>query len=124
MRAGIVSMASTLCPRRSAPAMSSISVRVEFAATMVPSSLSTTRPHGARSHSSIQGAPLPRSRSAGAGVVMQVLLDEPDRLVRMTHVRTMAGRLHQAQRAPRHVPMYVLPNLVRGNEIIGALQNE
>src|SRR3954468_16776040 len=120
----MVSNVSTLRPGSCSPSCSVIVRSVRLAATMMPSSRTDSRPQGARSQRSTTGAAA-RSASSGAGVlVTQVFPDEPDGLLGMAHVRAVPRRLHLPQRAAGEIAMHVLTDLVRRDEIVGALEDE
>src|SRR3954468_18653013 len=120
----MVSNVSMLRPASCSPSCSVMVRSVRLAATMMPSSRTESRPQGARSQRSITGAAA-RSASSGAGVlVTQVFPDEPDGLLGMTHVRAVPRRLHLPQRAAGEIAMHVLPDLLRRDEIVDALEDE
>src|SRR4051794_1066124 len=95
---------------------------VVFDRRIVPSSAKERKPQGAPSSSSSIGSTAP-APSGGVGGV-EILTDRLDRLLGMAHVRTVARGGQLPEGALRQAAVQVLAHRVRGDDVVGALQDE
>src|SRR5207253_4277340 len=102
-------MICSMClPTTSSRPYPNIFSSVVLTSATTPSSPKLTKPHGALSRR----------------LSIKVITNELDGLFRMTHMRTMTGRVHDTQRAVGNVLMQIITDCERRDDIVGTLQDQ